>query len=209
MEKWIRAYAALALIAVASLLTYELIPWATVNRQDWPAWVQAVGSIAAIVAAFFLGERQAAKARKDAIDIVRIELRNKKDAIVEICRAAKMRSDLVRDVFVTNFLPIGRYEVYDHKLIQGVIAGLESAPVYEIGNAKAINAFLDIGLHCGLLMQTIDQLDQDEDVRTAMLFPSMPSPRLVVRQRAIAAQCDRIDALVQAVSDNIFISSSS
>jgi response regulator RpfG family c-di-GMP phosphodiesterase len=181
-----------------------LIRTSALWSQEAAGWAQAIGSIAAIFAAFVLGERQASKARRDSIDIVLLEVRNRKQAILEICRAAKLRSDLVREIFITNYAPIGRYEVYDHALIRGVIAGLESAPVYEIGEADAINAFLEIKVQCNFLIESIDALDADLDVSLLATFTTSSTAKLSARQRNIAIHCDRIDTLYTLIVKRMF-----
>lgn len=173
--------------------------------ENGAAWVQAIGSVIAIFAAFFLGERQAAKARKDALDLVRIELQHKRRAIFELCRAAKLRSDLVRSVFVTEYDSAARYNRYHHDLIRGIVAGFESAPTYEIGSGAAVNAFVEIKIQCGLLIQSIDALDEDAGFRALSFYPTMGSNTPHVRQRNIATHCDRIDELFAIISQHMVI----
>lgn len=206
-EKLFYAFGLWAIALILFIATFIIIRW-TVDFATWSSldsgWAQAIGSVAAIFAAFFLGERQASKARRDAIEIVKLELTHRRSALLEICRAAKARSDLVRDTFVTSFKPIERYELYDHALIKGVVAGLEGAPVYELGDADAINAFLEIKMQCGLLMKSIDDLDQDQNARLHITgYPNTSSASLDMRRRNIGIHCNRIDQLFLIVSNSL------
>lgn len=196
------------LFGLVVLIETLLVIRGAVTIANWGAldsgWAQAIGSIIAIFAAFFLGERQAQKARMDAIDLVRFELRNRKQSILEIARAAKLRSDLVRDVFVTDPDSLRRYAEYDHVLIEGVIVGLESAPIYEIGNARAINDFLEIKVQCRLLIKAIDDLDNDHEARAERFYSTVNGRASDVRRRNIATHCDRINVLFSSVDQHIF-----
>ncbi|WP_025139025.1 hypothetical protein [Achromobacter sp. DH1f] len=47
--------------------------YAPSTSSDLAAWIQAIGSIGAIAAAYFLGERQARRAREQALEIFRLQ----------------------------------------------------------------------------------------------------------------------------------------
>ncbi|WP_028102458.1 hypothetical protein [Pseudoduganella violaceinigra] len=187
----------LTLLVIRGAVT--IVTWATIDS----GWAQAIGSVIAIFSAFILGERQAAKARKDALDLVRIEMQHKRQAILELCRAAKCRSDLVRKVFVTEYDFAARYSLYHHDLIRGILTGMESAPAYEIGSAEAINAFMEIKIQCGFLIEAIDNLDQDPEFKSRSLYPTMSHETPHVRQRNILIHCNKVDELFEIVSKHM------
>lgn len=64
MHKWLWSYCGTALV-IGVVIAAENV-W-HLDKSDWASWVQAVGSIAAIIGAFMIGERQASAARKVSI----------------------------------------------------------------------------------------------------------------------------------------------
>ncbi|WP_244103816.1 hypothetical protein [Burkholderia ambifaria] len=58
MERGLYKYAAIVLCAIAGVGCYFLIPWSSMDKGDWASWVQAVGSIAAIVGALWVASEQ-------------------------------------------------------------------------------------------------------------------------------------------------------
>lgn len=57
MDSWYMKWAAMVVCGIAGISAYELIGWATLSATEWASWVQAVGSIAAIIGAYYVGER--------------------------------------------------------------------------------------------------------------------------------------------------------
>jgi hypothetical protein len=51
METWYNKYAALVMVALVAAGGYEYVAWATLTRQDWAAWVQALGTVIALAIA--------------------------------------------------------------------------------------------------------------------------------------------------------------
>jgi hypothetical protein len=72
LARWLKIYVWLVSLLAAALLFYEFIPWASVRREEWPAWVQAVGSIFAICIAIWVPYKQ----KKDADEAGEVRLRD-------------------------------------------------------------------------------------------------------------------------------------
>lgn len=83
-------YAGLTLAAAVALPGQEWIDWTSITGDQWAAWVQAVGSIAAIAAAIWISNRQHGKdlardALNTKIETLRVlqSLRDEIEVIVE------------------------------------------------------------------------------------------------------------------------------
>jgi hypothetical protein len=57
-------YAVIVLCAIVGVGTYEWVCWHELQAADWAAWVQAIGSIAAILAAVWVSYDQQTKQKK-------------------------------------------------------------------------------------------------------------------------------------------------
>ncbi|EHK65275.1 hypothetical protein [Achromobacter arsenitoxydans] len=82
---WGIALASVSFFATIGVVTVAFAPKGaaltpTNTASDIAAWIQAVGSIAAIIGAFLIGERQANRARYDAEDARAKDEKNKQDA---------------------------------------------------------------------------------------------------------------------------------
>ncbi|WP_143133351.1 hypothetical protein [Pseudoduganella namucuonensis] len=61
---WFEKWVAMTCAAAVALGGYHAVSWSAMGRQDWAAWVQAIGSILAIIAAFLVSERQFKMSRR-------------------------------------------------------------------------------------------------------------------------------------------------
>ncbi|GAB3436695.1 hypothetical protein NX773_10255 [Massilia solisilvae] len=85
MTTWYNKYAAITLSAAVGLGGYETIRYfSDLHAQDWAAWVQAVGSTAALGVAIFVMSRQNAHAAR---------LRGTSDAIADVKCGQPRRAD--------------------------------------------------------------------------------------------------------------------
>ncbi len=111
----------------------------------WAAWVQAFGSISAIMAAYFLGERQAVRSERLQRSLVEEQIRQKRTAIYAIAQSALDLVKHVREIFTPkdNWTDVRDYH-YDDAMIDSQIAALNAVPVHEIGSAIAVREFLSI-----------------------------------------------------------------
>ncbi|UKV75193.1 hypothetical protein FOC29_28200 [Burkholderia vietnamiensis] len=92
MERGLYKYVAMVLAAIVGITGYFEIPWSGLSKSDWASWVQAVGSILAIVGAYYVARDQARRqseqqSRTDNLahlaegELVEIVCRDARDAI--------------------------------------------------------------------------------------------------------------------------------
>lgn len=128
------------------------------QSEHWASWVQAVGSIAAIGGAYWIGKQQARFAEN-----LRIERTRK--AILGIGDLALERANLVAGLLSLNEVKLSDSGMlmagarlmseYHKSLSDGVISAIESIPFAEVGSAKAIAALQGLQLQFGFLDQAI------------------------------------------------------
>lgn len=66
MNTWYVKYGIIAIASASGLFLYETICWAKIDGSVWASWVQAIGSIAAVIAAFLVADRQFQMSRREA-----------------------------------------------------------------------------------------------------------------------------------------------
>lgn len=71
------AVAGVAIGTAVAIRGWPTWPWPDANGQTWAAWIQAIGSIAAIAGAFVLGNWQARIARETALELERTRESNR------------------------------------------------------------------------------------------------------------------------------------
>lgn len=112
--------------------TYELL-----STQDLPAWIQAIGSVAAIVYAVRISRSSINHAASA-----------KRKTIFAIAEAAHTHACNIRkaiDVMAWNSgNNIQIYSVYDKTIIEGVVKALQGVPMHELGSSKAVIAMLSL-----------------------------------------------------------------
>lgn len=131
---WGTSAAALALLA---LFLWEAFPGA--DGQTLAAWFQAVGSIAAIVVAFWVGQQQS----NAALQAVADQQRERRDSIVAVAGAAVEHARRIGNALEQDSLGHAAiYNVYDQTIVDGMVHALTAAPVHEVGSAAGVIAFL-------------------------------------------------------------------
>ncbi|QYG08078.1 hypothetical protein [Janthinobacterium sp. PAMC25594] len=103
------------------------------SPSDWAAWVQAIGSVTAILGAYHLGHIQVERAKQDRLK-----------AFFAICTAAFERSELACAIFGVNGDLSRQYADYDDSRLESIINALNAIPIHEVGNAEAVAAILDL-----------------------------------------------------------------
>lgn len=109
------------------------------SSSDWAAWVQAFGSILAIICAFDLGQRQVNAARKQAQEKEESDDRNKRESIAAIAQNAIMQADSVtrlanatsEDFFRASF----SFPVH---MLDEAIDSLAAIPLHAVGSYRAV-----------------------------------------------------------------------
>lgn len=135
------------LFAIASAAALVLLGRSfDLSKSDWAAWVQAVGSIAAIAGAYFIGERQAIAALKNDLKIRQVELKQKKKAVLAIAVAAKEQVGKIAQACVENDVERRRLELrrYNARTTSDIVNAFAAVPVHELGSFDAVSAFFHI-----------------------------------------------------------------
>ena len=119
--------------------------WAGLSRTDWPAWLQAIGSVAAIYYAYHLGERQAEKSQAAAVRLQDRADARKSLAFLAICSVASKNTENIEAVFCA--LPYDgfrRFATFQIEESKSIIRALQAIPIHEIGSAIAVVAILEL-----------------------------------------------------------------
>lgn len=136
----------LSIIGVGLFVTVFLVNYPDESSgawAAWAAWVQAFGSIGAIMAAYFLGERQAARAEKLQLEMARKIVEQRRAAFYAIAESTWDLAAEIDRIFTPNptWMDIHSYH-YDESMIDGLMSALRGVPVHEIGSATAVREFL-------------------------------------------------------------------
>ena len=115
------------------------------KSSEAASWVQAIGAIAAIFAAFMFGERQAQHAHQTAVTMQDRDQARKNAAFFAICTAAATNVELIERIFCTRpYDSFRRYAGFKESSTEQIIKALQAIPVHEIGSADAVTALLRI-----------------------------------------------------------------
>jgi type II secretory pathway pseudopilin PulG len=190
MARWLKTYAGAALLAVATLLFYEFIPWAAVKREEWPAWVQAVGSIIAIGIAILVPYWQQKKARQsaaaDEAQTVRQMLRSLRDEIRAVSESFGHRNGKLLiesepgSFFNVTFPFVDRpFPIYDAAVARlGQVPNDELRRLIIIGYAHAMS-FVATARFNNLLVQQYDHAHHEAEVYNDAPYIAQREKRLL------------------------------
>lgn len=135
---WICA-GAMSIFALAWFLSKR---FAGAGGQDLAAWLQAVGSIAAILAAFLVGRQTIAEERNE-----------RRRSIVAVAGAAAEHARRIREVLDRGDDPgnVRMYNVYDKSIVDSMVHALTNAPAHEVGSPEGVIALLALRDQCVFL----------------------------------------------------------
>ncbi|WP_155636543.1 hypothetical protein [Burkholderia multivorans] len=148
MKNWKAALAALGGIAAVIIISAfgatsaGTRPYKT---EHMAAWIQAVGSIAAIGGVVWAVERQSRDSLKAISAEAELAVRQRRLAAVSIVDAAMERAEQIRrtmQIQNVNELHVELYRSYDRSILDGLVRALQSIPLHEIGASKAIGELL-------------------------------------------------------------------
>ncbi|WP_198294866.1 hypothetical protein [Burkholderia ubonensis] len=146
-----------AFVIAATFLVTLVIAVMAIDAWGWNAgnvasWVQAVGSIAAIIGSYFIGERQA-KAALAATQKAH-QLAEESRLIVEAKAAQERRAGMYAVVLAAHNhtvqikealddeYNIKMYSIYHPSIIDSMIELLSKLPIHTLGSERAIAAFV-------------------------------------------------------------------
>ncbi|MFM0218242.1 hypothetical protein [Paraburkholderia caledonica] len=162
MQKWLWGYV-LAVVAVGSIIVVQNV--FELGKGDWAAWVQAIGSIGAIVGAFQVGRRQIESGRRHALEMDRLERTRKNQAVVAVVHHAVSQAKAAEEGF--RNMPT---DVLRTVLDRGIYALVEatdalfSIPLHQVGPSAAVVQFAQLQVtmkRMSTTFQRFGKLDRD------------------------------------------------
>ena len=105
-------------------------------------WVQAVGSILAIVGAYFIGERQARATLRATQEAHRLGEYARREGMFSVIKAAHSFAKVIDAALEDEARPLKMYGVYHPSLIDSLVDLMVKLPVSELGSDQAIGAFI-------------------------------------------------------------------
>lgn len=114
------------------------------SSGEWASWVQAIGSILAIVGAWLGIRYQLGRATKQ-----------RRDAIIAIAGAANARADQVRGYLLGADPHFELSTKFHQSIVDGLVHALNGASVDEIGSPEGVSAFLEMQYQVVLLGMAI------------------------------------------------------
>lgn len=115
----------------------DFVTWSTLDS----GWAQAIGSIAAILFAYFLGERQAAAALELARETNRMDARRRYDAILALAESADVFTARVAAVFTEDGFGYLQLKIeYRDAIMDDLISSVNAVSAQELGSYNAILA---------------------------------------------------------------------
>jgi hypothetical protein len=114
-----------------------------IASSEAAGWVQAVGSIAAIIGAYYVGERQASANLANAIAMEEAASIERRDAYLAIAFAANDALEQIQKYFgKTTLNKLMFFTMYDARKIDDLIDAMGSVPLNELGSASRVSAWL-------------------------------------------------------------------
>ncbi|AOI60420.1 hypothetical protein [Burkholderia diffusa] len=155
--KSFRTIAEGSFFVTATFLVTLAVVVVTIHAWGWnsgnvASWVQAVGSIAAIVGSYFIGERQAkaslaatqkahqlAEETRQAVEA--LEERERRQGMYAVILAAHTHTVQIKEALSDEF-NIKMYSIYHPSIIDSMIELLSRLPIHTLGSERAISAFV-------------------------------------------------------------------
>ncbi|WP_338678943.1 hypothetical protein OPV09_17590 [Janthinobacterium sp. TB1-E2] len=158
---------------------------------DAASWVQAIGTVVALFATYFFGERQAQHALRTATTIQDREHARKKSAFLAICLVARDNADCIGRVFSEKpYDPFRRFVEYQESATNDIVKALRAIPVHDVGSASATTALLNLTQDLSMLIIWIEAFDRDfESVRNNVQHAEL---RLQLTQDEIGRRVEEI-----------------
>lgn len=131
---------------VVSLLAASFGKTEKYDPYLFASWVQAVGSVLAIVGTVWAVQFQSASA-----------LRDRKEAILGVADAVQTWSKKIREM-LSETRPRSTLQTKFHdSVLKGLIGALGSIPIQDVGRGEAVVAFLDLRNQLAFLSKAIEE----------------------------------------------------
>ncbi|AOI98136.1 hypothetical protein [Burkholderia sp. LA-2-3-30-S1-D2] len=184
MKRSVYYYASGVLVGAIAVTAYRYVDWGSLKAADWAAWVQAVGAIAAIAGAYFLGERSASHQLKIATQTRDRELAERRSSLKAVLDEVYVRFKRIEpslnDSGAFNY---SAFTLVSEDQLSRTLDLLDQVPIFELDSGELTQAVLTIQAACMSLTRLVTQfkLHQKEkpndypgdDVATAFMRGSL------------------------------------
>lgn len=194
--------ALLAFFASIGLMTFLFFPnWVGIAPQsgaEAAGWVQAIGSIVAIAASYFVGAHQARKTHESALALYELDRKR----IHQGSRAVVYQ--LIREARGVEFAAQGREpEKFRHAWLSYIRPGIETAlqafdamPKYELGEVRFVQAAFEVRSTVAQLMTNVQDLMNTWPPSSswAEYADDYPAKAMEILEQLVDSGADVIDA---------------
>jgi len=104
-------------------------------------WMQVIGSILAIMGAFFIAKHQSDMTLQSIFDSQKIADETRRKRILAVVLFARTHAENIGNA-ISDKESLKIYDVYDKTIINNVVSALSSIPLFEVGHPSAISALL-------------------------------------------------------------------
>ncbi|WP_241068330.1 hypothetical protein [Achromobacter insuavis] len=145
--------------------------YAPMNSSDAAAWIQAIGSIAAIVAAYWLGERQARKARAHALELFHLQRVRVDDGVRGVV------AQLHKEAFALKLAASqwdyakfsDRWQQYLKAHYTAALDAFDHLPHHELGSTRRVHLGFELrGTAVATLHRISEIMDEEFDLDDAL-----------------------------------------
>lgn len=132
------------------------------SKTDWSGWVQAIGSIAALLGAFILGKQQSATALGAIHEADRLSAQRRANALAAIATAAAEQADRILNVFHEQGFHYIQFRLADFDPpLDDVKAALHAVPMHEVGSYPAVTAMINLKTSTQYAQKAIQKVSDD------------------------------------------------
>jgi len=144
-------------VIAATFLATLIVAVMTIHAWGWnsasvASWVQAVGSIAAIIGSYFIGERQAkaalaatqkshqlAEETRQTVEV--LEEHERRKGMYAVILAAHNHTVQIKEALSDEF-NLKMHSIYHPSIIDSLVELLSKLPIHTLGSERAIAAFI-------------------------------------------------------------------
>lgn len=163
MEQGVYKYAVVILAGIAGIAAYNGISWSKLSPNDWAAWVQAVGSVAAILSAIWIAGQQHRR------DVTRREEENARAEYVLRSELAWLSGDVLE--FLNQFIDVTTDEMFAYVISDDDVSNLLDRLAWCRLRAQRKGQLLMIGQMQQALMVTVRIIRMRTIPSPTMLLP--------------------------------------
>lgn len=148
-----------ALGIIAGLILLGVFVWKfPTNSQEWAAWVQAIGSIAAIIGSLWVARSQNKASLERVMEAQRLAEESKRMAVFALGEAAVERVKPIKDALEQKDPRSALYRVHHSSVVHSLAGAISAAPIHELGSKEGILALLAIRDQLLFLEESIERL---------------------------------------------------